>query len=53
MDYFNNVLTTFLRFESFSCFTVYGSESSKISSNVLICVMKMNEGFGTLRVSNY
>ncbi len=46
MDYFNNVLTTFLGLERVSCVAVYaGSESSWISSkNILICVPKMNEG---------
>ncbi len=46
MDYFNDVLTTFLGLESVSCVAVYrGSESSWISSkNMLICVTKINEG---------
>ncbi len=46
MDYFNNVLTTFLGLECVSCVAVYrGSESSWISSkHILICVWKMNEG---------
>ncbi len=46
MDYFNDVLTTFLSLECGSCIAVYdGSESSRISSkNILICVLKMNEG---------
>ncbi len=46
MDYFNNVLTTFLVLEHVSCIAVYaGSESSRISpKNILICVPKMNEG---------
>ncbi len=44
MDYFNNVLTTFMGLEHF--FAVYaGSESSRISfKNTLICVPKTNEG---------
>ncbi len=38
MDYFNNVLTTFLDLERISCVAVYGgSESSQTSSNILIC----------------
>ncbi len=35
MDYFNDVLTTFLGLERFSCIAVYaGSESSRISSKI-------------------
>ncbi len=47
MDYFNDVLNTFLGLERVSCVTVYEmSESSRISSkNSLICVQKINEGF--------
>ncbi len=46
MDYFNDVLTTFLGLEHVSCIAVYvGPESSQITSkNILICVLKMNEG---------
>ncbi len=46
MDYFNDVLTTFLGLEHGSRIAVYAaSESSQISSkNILICVQKMNEG---------
>ncbi len=46
MEYFNNVLTNFLGLERGSSVAVYaGSESSQISSkNILICVLKMNEG---------
>ncbi len=46
MDYFNNVLTTFLGLECVSSFAVYArSESSWISSeNILNCVPKMKEG---------
>ncbi len=45
MDYFNDVLTTFLGLDRGSTLAVYGgSESSQISSNIsLICVSKMNE----------
>ncbi len=47
MDYFIDVLTTYLDLEHGSSLDVYsGSESSQISSkNILICVPKMNEGF--------
>ncbi len=46
MDYFNDVLATFLALERISCVVVYaGPESSRISSkNILLCVPKMNEG---------
>ncbi len=46
MGYFDSVLTTFLGLEHFSSVAVYaGSESSRISQkNILICVLKMNEG---------
>ncbi len=45
MDYFNNVLTTFLGLERGSYIAVYSeSESSRISSKkILICVTKMND----------
>ncbi len=50
MDYFNNVLTTFLGLERVSCVALYkGSESSRISSKFLICVPKMKK---VLRVRN-
>ncbi len=46
MDYFNDVLATFLGLERVSCIAVYaGSESSQISSKfILICIPKMNKG---------
>ncbi len=45
MDYFNDVLTNFLCLERVSCAAVYaGSESSRISSKILISVPKTNEG---------
>ncbi len=50
MDYFNNVLTTFLGLECGSCVAVYaGIESSQVLSiyiyiYICICVPKMNEG---------
>ncbi len=46
MDYFNDVLATFLDLERGSCVAVNaGSESSRISSKkkIFICVPKMNE----------
>ncbi len=47
MDYFNDVLTTFLGLECVSSVAVYaGSESSRISSkNILNCDPKINKGF--------
>ncbi len=43
MDYFNDILTTFLGLEHVSCVAVYGaSESSRISSKK--SVPEMNEG---------
>ncbi len=45
MEYFTDVLTTFLGLERGSCIAVYaGSESSQI----LICVPKMNKGLTCL-----
>ncbi len=45
MDYFNNVLTTFLGLEHGSYVTVYeGSRLLDFIKNILICVPKMNEG---------
>ncbi len=45
MDYFIDVLTTFLGLDHGSSLTVYGlTESSQIIKNILICVPKMNEG---------
>ncbi len=45
MDYFNDVLTTFLGLEHVSCIAVYAwSENSDFIKNILICVQKMNEG---------
>ncbi len=43
MDYFNNVLITFLGLERGSCFAVYAGSKSFIK-NILICVQRMNEG---------
>ncbi len=49
MDYFNDLLATFLSLDRVRILAVYGgSESSRNSSkNILICVPKMNEGLGT------
>ncbi len=45
LDYFTDVLTTFLGLGTFSCVAVCGeSENSQTSSNILICVLKMNGG---------
>ncbi len=46
MEYFNDVLTTFLGLKCGSSIAVYGgSESSRISNkNILICVPKTNKG---------
>ncbi len=41
MDYFNDVLTTFLGLERGSCIAVYGD----FIKNILIFVPTMNEGF--------
>ncbi len=46
MDYFNNVLTTFLGLECVSCVAVYAARVRKlwISSKISYSVPKMNEG---------
>ncbi len=46
MDYFNNVLTTFLDLERGSCVAVYAGfrKLSDFIKHILICVPKMNEG---------
>ncbi len=50
MDYFTDILTTFLGLGTFSCIAVCGeSENSRISSNILICVLKMNGGLTGLK----
>ncbi len=44
MDYFNDVLTTFLGLERGTVAAYAGSESSRISSKtILICIPMMNE----------
>ncbi len=50
MDYFNNVLTTFLGLERVSCTAVYERvrELSDFIKNILVCVLKMNEGLMAL-----
>ncbi len=42
MDYFNDVLTTFLGLEHVSCIAV--RKLSNFTKNIFICVPKMNEG---------
>ncbi len=46
MDYFNGVLATFLDLDCSSILAVYGRvrELSDFIKNILICVVKMNEG---------
>ncbi len=46
MDYFNDVLATFLNLERVRILYVYGKirELSEFIKNILICVPKMNEG---------
>ncbi len=55
MDYFNDVLATFLSLDGVRILAVYVRELSKCIKNILICVLKMNEGLTGLddmRVSN-
>ncbi len=46
MDYFNDVLATFLSLDRIRILAVYGRvrELSEFIKNILICVPKMNEG---------
>ncbi len=46
MDYFNNVLAMFLSLDRVRILTVSmgGTDSSQTSENILICVLKINEG---------
>ncbi len=46
MDYFNDVLATFLCVDRGNILAVYGRvrELSDFIKNILICVLKMNEG---------
>ncbi len=50
MDYFNNVLATFLDLDRVNYIAVYGwSESTQnASKKIFICVLKMNEGLAGL-----
>ncbi len=47
MDYFNDLLATFLSFDCVRILAVYGRvrELSEWIKNIFICVPKMNEGF--------
>ncbi len=59
VDYFNDVLTTFLGLDWVSCVAVYGGggggggggvrKLSDFIKNILICVLKMNEGLTGLK----
>ncbi len=45
MDYFSDVLTTFLVLERVICIAVWrGRKLSDLIISILICVVKMNEG---------
>ncbi len=46
MDYFNDLIATFLSLDRGSILAVYGRvrELSEFIKNILICVPKMNEG---------
>ncbi len=46
MDYFTDVLATFLSLDHVRTLAVYGRirEPSDFIKNILICVLKMNEG---------
>ncbi len=46
MDYFNDLLATFLDLDRVNYIAVYGSvkELSECIKNILICVLKMNGG---------
>ncbi len=50
MDYFNDVLTTFLDLDHFRILAVYERvrELSEFIKNILIYVLKMNEGLAGL-----
>ncbi len=56
IDYFNNVLTTFLGLEHVSCIAVYAGVRIKklldFLQNIYICVPKMNEGFTVYFIMN-
>ncbi len=46
MDYFNDLFATFLDLDRVRILVVYGRvwELSEFIKNILICVLKMNEG---------
>ncbi len=46
MDYFTNLLATFLDVDCVNNIAVYGNvrELSECIKNILICVLRMNEG---------
>ncbi len=46
MDYFNDLLATFLSLDQVRILAIYGRvwELSEFIKNILICVPKMNEG---------
>ncbi len=50
MDYFNNVLATFLSLDRVRILAVYGRvrELLEFIKNILVCVPKMNEGLAGL-----
>ncbi len=48
MDYFNDVCTTFLGLECVSCVAIRVRKLSDFIKNILICVLKMNEGLMSL-----
>ncbi len=44
IDYFNDVFTTFLGLEHVSCIPIQGQKALGFYKNILICVLKINEG---------
>ncbi len=54
MDYFKDVLITFLGLERVSCVAVYGRvrELSDSIKNILICVLKTLQVWNDMRLSN-
>ncbi len=48
MDYFTDLLATFLSLDRVRILAVYGGSESS-SKNILISVLKMNEGFMGLK----
>ncbi len=50
MDYFTDLLATFLDLDCGNYIAVYGGlESAQNATNILICVQKMNKGLTGLR----